>query len=346
MTKNLFLSSSYHYDFDESLIAHYPLTPRDSSRLMVVHRSTGHIEEMIFHEIDQLLEPGDRLIFNDTKVIPPRLLGRRASGGAAEIFLVKPSADGTWIALAKPGKKLRVGATVRFGPDFSCEILDVHEDGSRSVKFIHDGPFEEMIEHYGQIPLPHYIKREADQQFDKERYQTVYAANPGALAAPTAGLHFTHPLLEKLGSKGIRKEQVTLHVGLGTFKPVQVDDIRHHHMHSERCIILPETAERLNDSQKIKRNICVGTTSCRVMESAATEEGLIKPGAFDTDIFIYPGYTFRFTQGLLTNFHLPGSTLMMLVSAFAGYDLIMEAYQKAVKEKFRFYSYGDAMLII
>lgn len=347
MTKNLFLSSSYHFDFDDSLIAQYPVQPRDSSRLMIVNRESGTIEEVIFHEIYDLLEKGDQLIFNDTKVIPARLIGTRNGGGQAEIFLLKPQPDDTWKALVKPGKKLREGVIVRFGDDFYCEIVGTYEDGARKIKFFsEDRSFEEMLEFYGQIPLPHYIKRPSDKEFDQERYQTVYAANPGAVAAPTAGLHFTTPLLEKLSSKGVHRELITLHVGLGTFKPVQVEDLRDHKMHSERCIITPEASERLNQKQSIKRKICVGTTSCRVVESAVNSEGLIAPGMFDTDIFIYPGYQFRFAQGLLTNFHLPGSTLMMLVSAFAGYDLIMEAYKKAVREKYRFYSYGDAMLII
>jgi len=346
MTKNLFLSSSYHFDFDESLIAHYPVNPRDSSRLMVIDRKTGDIKEIVFREIYNLLEAGDQLIFNDTKVIPARLIGKRTGGGNAEIFLLKPLADGSWEALVKPGKKLREGATVYFGDDFSCQIIGICEDGSRKIKFLHKQPFDEMLEYYGQIPLPHYIKRAADKQFDQERYQTVYATNSGAVAAPTAGLHFTGPLLDKIAAKGVRKEQITLHVGLGTFKPVQVEDLREHQMHSERCVITQAAADRLNDAGSIKRKICVGTTSCRTVESGANPEGFIKAGAFDTDIFIYPGYKFRYAQGLLTNFHLPGSTLMMLVSAFAGYDLIMEAYRKAVKEKYRFYSYGDAMLII
>lgn len=346
MTTNLFSTSAYHFDFDESLIAHYPANPRDSSRLMLIERQTGTIRELVFHEIYDILEKGDQLIFNDTKVIPARLIGKRAGGGQAEVFLLKPIADGSWEALVKPGKKLREGSTVQFGEDFSCRIIGTREDGSRQIQFSHVAPFEEMLDRYGRIPLPHYIKREADQQIDRERYQTVYAANPGAVAAPTAGLHFTAPLLDRLSAKGILKEQVTLHVGLGTFRPVQVEDVRQHQMHTERCIITPSTAARLNVREGVKRRICVGTTSCRTVESAATSEGLITPGSFDTNIFIYPGYEFRWMQGLLTNFHLPGSTLMMLVSAFAGYELIMEAYRKAVKDKYRFYSYGDAMLII
>lgn len=347
MTSKLFHPSSYHYDFDPDLIAQYPLTPRDSSRLMVVERSTGAITETTFKEIIRFLNPDDTMIFNNTKVIPSRLIGRRENGGKSEIFLLRKLENGTWIVLAKPGKKLKVGAKVFFSEQFHCEVTDILEDGSRIAAFFHPGSFEEQLIVHGQVPLPQYIKREADKALDGERYQTVYAVHSGAAAAPTAGLHFTAPLLEEIKNKGIAQEYVTLHVGLGTFKPVQVeDDIRKHQMHSEACVIDAVTANRLNSRKGSGRKISVGTTSCRVLESFANEEGLLTPGMRDTDIFIYSGYRFKCVDALLTNFHLPGSTLLMLVSAFAGYDLIMEAYRIAVSKRYRLFSYGDAMLIL
>lgn len=344
MSKDLHLLSSYQFDFDESLIAQNPVTPRDSSRLMLIDRKRGSIEEMSFREIEQLLSQGDSLIFNNTKVIPARLKGKRAGGGAAEIFLHKPLPDGSWEVLARPGRKLCAGSTVTFSADFSCRIAECLHGGLRRAHFFCEGTLEEALEKYGEIPLPHYIKRSSVNVMDKERYQTVFARHPGAVAAPTAGLHFTQPLIQRLMDKGVARHEVTLHVGLGTFRPVQTEDVRSHAMHSERCIVTPETAELLNGQKN--RQICVGTTCCRVLESASDAGGKIKAGLFETDIFINPGYEFKYVRSLLTNFHLPGSTLLMLVCAFGGYELIMEAYARAVKERYRFFSYGDAMLIV
>jgi len=346
MNNKLFDLSSYHYDFDESLIAKYPVTPRDSSRLMIVDRLSGNISEIPFRQITDFLNPGDSLVFNDTRVIPARLHGTRPCGGKAEVFLVKPIETDTWEVLARPGKKLQIGTSVRFNDTFSCEIIKICPDGSRIVKFSHNGDFNKELQRHGEIPLPQYMDRKPENEIDLERYQTVFANEPGAVAAPTAGLHFTEEILRTLSQKDVQQDKVTLHVGLGTFQPVRVDDVRNHQMHSERCSITPETAKRLNLRKKGNRQISVGTTCCRVLESAADELGIISAGNFDTDIFIYPGYTFKYLDCLLTNFHLPSSTLLMLVSAFAGYDLIMEAYKKAVKDKYRLFSYGDAMLII
>jgi S-adenosylmethionine:tRNA ribosyltransferase-isomerase len=346
MSKDLTKLSSYQYSLPEELIAQMPCTPRDSSRLMVIDRATGRISEMIFRDLLGFLSSGDSLVFNDTKVIPARLVGKRKSGGTAEFLLVRVHADGTWDVLARPGKKLPPGTQVAFGDDFYSEILEVQPGGGRRVLFFYDGIFEHALEKYGQIPLPHYIRRDPDPTVDNERYQTVYAENPGAVAAPTAGLHFTKEMLNRLETDGIQQTKVTLHVGLGTFRPVQVEDITEHKMHSEHLVITPLAAETLNQRLPGKRQICVGTTSCRALETAATADGIIVPGEFETMIFIHPGYRFKYVQSMLTNFHLPGSTLLMLVSAFAGYELIMEAYAKAVKEKYRFFSYGDAMLIL
>ena len=339
--------SSYNYPFDESLIAKYPCNPRDSSRLMVVNRATGEISELIFREIVDLFGQDDTFIFNNTKVIPARLIGKRSGEGNAEVFLIKPLGEKIWEVMAKPGKKLKEGSSIYFGNDFFCNILSTNQDGTKIVEFVYEENFESLLEKYGQIPLPHYMNRNADEVIDSVSYQTVYAKEPGAVAAPTAGLHFTETLLYKMSQKKIAQETITLHVGLGTFQPVRVEDVREHQMHLERCFISPEVASSLNAKKNTNhRQVCVGTTSCRALESAANQSGLIVPGNFETDIFIYPGYSFKFVQILLTNFHLPGSTLLMLVSAFAGYDLIMEAYAKAVKERYRFFSYGDAMLIL
>lgn len=345
MAKDLHLLSTYQFDLPEELIAERPCEPRDSSRLMVIERTSQKITEMKFCELKNFLEKGDSLVFNDTKVIPARLIGQRQSGGVAEIFLTNRVSKDSWEVLAKPGKKLKNNDLVYFGEDFSAEILDTLADGRKLIKFHHQGDFDTLLEKYGKIPLPSYIKRE-DEEFDKERYQTVYAKNEGAVAAPTAGLHFTSDLIQSLESKGVTNSFVTLHVGVGTFRPVQVDDIRQHKMHHEKVMITENAATILNSKPKDKKQICVGTTCCRSLESSVTGQGLIMPGSHETDIFIYPGYRFKYVDHLLTNFHLPGSSLLMLVSAFAGYDLIMEAYKKAVHEKYRFFSYGDAMLII
>jgi S-adenosylmethionine:tRNA ribosyltransferase-isomerase len=279
-------------------------------------------------------------------VIPARLLGTREQGGKAEIFLIKRLSLDSWEVLARPGKKLRIGSVIYFGEHLSCQIVETFSDGTKGVRFKWTHSFEESLNLYGQIPLPHYIQRDQEEEEDLERYQTVYATHAGAVAAPTAGLHFSHELLQDLFQKGIKQSRVTLHVGLGTFKPVQSEDIRLHPMHKESFIISSQAAEELNHCFPLNRQICIGTTSCRALESAATEQGKIIPGAYETNIFIYPGYQFKYVKSLLTNFHLPGSTLLMLVCAFGGYDLMMEAYQKAVKDRFRFYSYGDAMLIL
>lgn len=337
--------SSYQYDLPKELIAQFAVEPRDSSRLMVVDRRSGNISRLHFFELADMLSSGDSLVLNNTQVIPGRLLGKRPTGGQAEVFLLKELSLGLWEVLARPGRKLRVGETVRFSDTFYCQVVDVHPDGNRKVQFYYEGDFYDALEKYGHIPLPQYIQR-GDEINDKSRYQTVYASQKGAVAAPTAGLHFTSEMLSSLSQKGVGQSHITLHVGLGTFLPVKVDDIRQHQMHKEPVWIAPETAAVLNARPGAKKQICVGTTCCRSLESSATEEGVIKPGRHETDIFIYPGYRFKYVQSLLTNFHLPGSTLLMLTAAFAGHELIMEAYARAVKERYRFFSYGDAMLII
>ena len=347
MTKDLFSLSSYHFDLPPELIAQHPCSPRDHSRLMIVDRKSGSINEMVFHELSNYLQSGDHLIFNDTKVLPVRLLGTRPTGGVAEIFLVRRLEEGIWEVLARPGRKLRIGAVVNFGENFSCEVIEILPDGNRHVRFSYEGDFEQALMKYGQMPLPHYIKREEASSVDLEDYQTVYAANPGAAAAPTAGLHFTRDVLQTLATKGINQTTITLHVGLGTFKPVQTEDIREHHMHTEQLVITPAAAERINTSKAAgKRQICVGTTTCRTRESVATAAGEITAGNYSSNLFIYPGYQFKFADALLTNFHFPESSLLMMVSAFGGYELIREAYVKAIEKRFRFFSYGDAMLIV
>jgi len=343
---DLYKLSAYQYQLPEELIAQYPCDPRDSSRLLIVERSTGKITEKPFRVIEEMVHAGDSLVFNDTRVIPARLVGKKKSGGRAEVFLVRRHADASWDALVRPGKKLQPGATIVFSPAFSCEIAEVLANGERRIRFHCQGDLDNMLEQCGKIPLPHYIRREPSQE-DAVRYQTIYAVHPGALAAPTAGLHFTDEMLNTLQHKGVSQIKITLHVGLGTFRPVKTEDIRTHDMHSERYFITPEAAGQLNRSHKSEgRQICVGTTCCRALEAASTAQGIIEAGAYDTNIFIYPGYQFKYVNCLLTNFHLPGSTLLMLVSAFAGHELIMEAYARAVRDKFRFFSYGDAMLII
>lgn len=349
MLKDPYSLSTYHYDLPKELIAQYPSTPRDQSRLMVVERSSGCISEMKFRDLQTFLQTGDRLIFNNTKVFPSRLLGKRLSGGKTEIFLVKkqPSQNKeTWEVLSCPAKKLSIGAQVYFSETFFCEIVEQLANGNKVVEFHYEGSFDEKLSQYGQMPLPHYIRRQVEDSRDKERYQTVYATQPGSLAAPTAGLHFTTDLLNSLSQKGVEQQQITLHVGLGTFQPVRVEDIRLHTMHAENVLISDEVAAQLNKQKLDKREICVGTTCCRALESAASNEGFIIPGEYSTNMFIYPSYQFKFVRHLLTNFHLPCSSLLMLVSAFAGYELTMEAYTIAVKNRYRFFSYGDAMLIL
>lgn len=337
---------AYDYYLPPDKIAQYPCEPRDSSRLLVVDRATGNLSEIVFRDIVDLLHQDDGIVFNDTKVIPARLLGRKSSGAAVELFLTEPTADGSWKALAKPGKKLKPSSVVIFGDDFQAEIQETYPDGTKRVSFSGSISFEEGIQKYGEVPLPPYIKRDVDNEYDKQRYQTVVAKQPGAVAAPTAGLHFTKELLASLGDKNVDITTVTLHVGLGTFLGVKVDDIRSHDMHEERYHISDSAAKKLSSKKEGSRQICVGTTCCRVLESAVLPDKHFKPGCGSTDIFIYPGYEFKYVDCLLTNFHLPKSTLLMLVSAFAGYELIREAYAKAIKDGFRFYSYGDAMLIL
>lgn len=345
MKKDPFALSSYQYHLPEELIAQYPCTPRDNSRLMIIKKSTGEISEVVFHELKDFLKKDDSLVFNDTKVFPARLIGNRESGGKAEIFLTRQISHDTWEALVKPGRKLPKGSRVVFGEELNCEIREIFSDGTREVRFNFHGDFQKLLMKYARIPLPLYIRREPEDHIDIERYQTVFAENTGSVAAPTAGLHFTPELLEDLSNKGVGQNKVTLHVGIGTFRPVKTEDIRHHCMHTEKIIITPETAQKLNTRPENGRQICVGTTCCRSVESA-NHNGLIVPGIHETNIFIYPGYQFQYVRNLLTNFHLSGSTLLMLTCAFGGYELVMEAYAKAVKEKFRFFSYGDAMLIL
>ncbi|MBA2728936.1 MAG: tRNA preQ1(34) S-adenosylmethionine ribosyltransferase-isomerase QueA [Parachlamydiaceae bacterium] len=337
--------SSYQFVLPKELIAQKALEQRDASRLMLIDRESGIISELAFRELADMLGPGDSLVLNNTQVIPARLLGKRPSGGQAEVFLLKELELGLWEAMVRPGRKLGIGERVHFSESFFCEIVAVHPNGNRQVKFFFEGDFFSLLDSHGHMPLPQYIHR-SDEPADKERYQTVFASEKGAVAAPTAGLHFTKEMLETLALNGVSQSQITLHVGLGTFKPVQVDDIREHNMHKEPFWISAETADQLNSRDKTKRQICVGTTCCRALESSASDQGIIIPGRHETEIFIYPGYRFKYVESLLTNFHLPGSTLLMLTAAFAGYDLIMEAYAKAVKDRYRFFSYGDAMLII
>jgi len=312
---------------------------------MVLHKDTGRIEHKIFRDIIDYLNPGDCLVINDTKVIPARLMGIKEDTGAAiEVLLLKRNADDVWECLVKPGKKARTGARIGFGEGLLVgEIVDVIEDGNRMIKFHYEGIFEEILDKLGQMPLPPYITHKLQ---DKNRYQTVYARNEGSAAAPTAGLHFTKELLEKIKEKGVNVVSITLHVGLGTFRPVKVDKIEEHHMHTETFNISKEAADTINRARAAGgRVIAVGTTSCRTLESAAADDGTIPARSGDTDIFIYPGYKFKAIDCLITNFHLPESTLIMLVSALAGRDNIMNAYETAVKERYRFFSFGDAMFI-
>ena len=335
----------FNYDLPEELIAQDPLEDRSSSRLMVLHKDTGRIEHKIFRDIIDYLNPGDCLVINDTKVIPARLMGIKEDTGAAiEVLLLKRNADDVWECLVKPGKKARTGARIVFGEGLLVgEIVDVIEDGNRMIKFHYEGIFEEILDKLGQMPLPPYITHKLQ---DKNRYQTVYARNEGSAAAPTAGLHFTKELLEKIKEKGVNVVSITLHVGLGTFRPVKVDKIEEHHMHTETFNISKEAADTINRTRAAGgRVIAGGTTSCRTLESAAADDGTIPARSGDTDIFIYPGYKFKAIDCLITNFHLPESTLIMLVSALAGRDNIMNAYETAVKERYRFFSFGDAMFI-
>ena len=335
----------FWYDLPEELIAQTPLEQRDCSRLLVLDKETGSISHKHFYNIIDYLNPGDTLVMNDSRVLPARLLGNRPTGGAVEVLLLRDLGSKKWECLCKPGKKMQIGQTVIFGDgQLSATVIDVKDDGNRIVEFQYEGIFLEVLERLGKMPLPPYIKAELQ---DQERYQTVYSKEVGSAAAPTAGLHFTNDLLAKIRKKGIQTVFVTLHVGLGTFRPVKAEDISDHHMHSELCMISQETADILNQTRKTGgRIICVGTTSCRTLESLVNEDGSFQAGSKWTDIFIYPGYTFKAMQGLITNFHLPESTLVMLVSAFAGRENVLQAYQEAVNQKYRFFSFGDAMTIL
>lgn len=339
-------TSDFYYDLPKELIAQDPLENRSASRLFVLHRKSGRIEHRIFTDIAEYLRPGDCLVRNNTRVIPARLFGTREDTGAViELLLLKRREKDLWETLVKPGKKARTGVKICFGGDALWgEIVDVLEDGNRLIRFEYEGIFEEILDELGQMPLPPYITHKLQ---DKNRYQTVYARYEGSAAAPTAGLHFTEELFHILQEKGIVVANVTLHVGLGTFRPVKVEDVSEHHMHSEFYHVEPEEAEKINACKAAGgRIVCVGTTSCRTIESASDEEGILQPGEGDTDIFIYPGYRFKMMDVLLTNFHLPESTLLMLVSALAGKEQVMAAYEEAVRERYRFFSFGDAMLIL
>lgn len=335
----------FSYELPEELIAQDPLEDRSSSRLMLLDKETGAIEHKVFRDIIDYLNPGDCLVLNNTKVIPARLLGSREGTGAAiEVLLLKRRENDIWEVLVKPGKKAKPGTRIIFGDGkLTAKVLEVVEDGNRLIQFAYEGVFEAVLDELGQMPLPPYITHKLQ---DRNRYQTVYAKYDGSAAAPTAGLHFTRELLAALERKGVIIASVTLHVGLGTFRPVKVENILEHHMHSEMFIVTEEEADKINGARAAGgRIICVGTTSLRTLESAADEQGIIHADSRETDIFIYPGYRFKAADCLITNFHLPESTLLMLVSALAGRDNILYAYETAVKEKYRFFSFGDAMFI-
>ena len=337
-------TQDFWYDLPEELIAQTPLQQRDSSRLLALDRESGTLCHRHFYDIVDYLQPGDCLVMNNSRVLPARLLGNRPTGGAVEVLLLRDLGEKRWECLVKPGKKMQVGQTVCFGNgELTATVTAVQEDGNRVVEFHYEGIFLEVLERLGKMPLPPYIKAELQ---DQERYQTVYSKETGSAAAPTAGLHFTNELLEKIRAKGVNTAFVTLHVGLGTFRPVKAEDITDHHMHAELCMMSQETADMLNRTKSEGgRIICVGTTSCRTLESLVNEDGSFSARSKWTEIFIYPGYTFKAMDGLITNFHLPESTLVMLVSAFAGREHVLAAYEEAVKERYRFFSFGDAMFI-
>lgn len=339
-------TSDFYFDLPKELIAQDPLTDRSSSRLLKLDRESGKVEHKTFTDVIDYLNPGDVLVLNNTKVIPARLLGTKEETNAnVEVFLLKRLSEDTWETLVKPGKKLKPGTYVSFGDGLlRAQILETLDDGGRIVKFFFEGIFEEVLDRLGEMPLPPYITHKLT---DKNRYQTVYAKYEGSVAAPTAGLHFTNELLNKISEKGVEIAYVTLHVGLGTFRPVKAEEITDHVMHSESYVITQDAADKINKAkQNGHRVICVGTTSVRTLESAALSDGTINATSSDTCIFIYPGYKFKVLDGLITNFHLPESTLVMLVSAFAGKDNVLNAYKEAVNEKYRFFSFGDAMIIV
>ena len=338
-------TSDFYFDLPEELIAQDPLEDRTSSRLLVLDKETGKTEHHVFRDILDMVGPGDCMVLNNTKVIPARLYGSKEDTGAGiEILLLKRLEKDLWECLVKPGKKCKPGARIVFGDGrLKAEIKESKEDGNRLISFEYEGIWEEVLDALGEMPLPPYITHKLQ---DKNRYQTVYAKYEGSAAAPTAGLHFTRDLLEQIEREGVKIAYVTLHVGLGTFRPVKVDDVTNHHMHSEYYEVTEETARIVNETKaKGGRIICVGTTSCRTVESASTEDGVLHAGCGNTEIFIYPGYKFKVLDALITNFHLPESTLVMLVSALAGKDQVLNAYEEAIKERYRFFSFGDAMFV-
>jgi S-adenosylmethionine:tRNA ribosyltransferase-isomerase len=339
-------TSDFNYELPPELIAQTPLERRDGSRLLVMDRETGKTTHRHFYELPELLRAGDCLVLNDSRVLPARLLGHREpTKGAVEVLLLQDKGDGVWECLTKPGRKTQPGTELSFGDgQLTATVVGALDGGNKLVQFHYEGIFLEVLERLGNMPLPPYIKERLE---DGERYQTVYSKNTGSAAAPTAGLHFTPELLDKIRAMGVKTAFVTLHVGLGTFRPVKADEITDHHMHSEFCIINQESADLINETRKNGgRVICVGTTSCRTLESLAADDGTLTASSKWTDIFIYPGYKFKAMDGLITNFHLPESTLIMLVSAFAGRYHVLAAYEEAVKEKYRFFSFGDAMAIL
>ena len=337
-------TQDFYYDLPEELIAQTPLEQRDSSRLLVLDKNNGSLQHRHFFDIIEYLQPGDCLVLNNSRVLPARLIGHRPTGGAVEVLLLRDLGDKKWECLCKPGRKMQLGSQVIFGVgELTATVAEVRDDGNRVVEFHYEGIFLEVLERLGKMPLPPYIKAELA---DQERYQTVYSKEVGSAAAPTAGLHFTQELLEKVRAKGVQTAFVTLHVGLGTFRPVKAEEITEHHMHSELCMISQEPAAVLNATRRNGgRIVCVGTTSCRTLESLVGEDGTFCAASKWTEIFIYPGYKFKAMDALITNFHLPESTLVMLVSAFAGREQVLHAYEEAVKERYRFFSFGDAMFI-
>lgn len=336
--------SDFYFDLPQELIAQTPLEKRDASRLMCLDRHTGEVTHRVFTDLAEMLRPGDCLVMNDSRVLPARLLGTRETGGAVEVLLLRDLGEGRWECLTRPGRKTKPGTQLSFGDgELTAEVESVADGGNRIVKFNYDGIFLEVLERLGKMPLPPYIKEELQ---DSERYQTVYSRELGSAAAPTAGLHFTKELLARIAEKGVRECFITLHVGLGTFRPVKEDEIEDHDMHSEFCIISEETARVINETRAAGgRVVCVGTTSCRTLESFANDDGTVDAQSGWTNIFIYPGYKFKCMDALVTNFHLPESTLVMLVSAFAGREHVLNAYAEAVREQYRFFSFGDAMFI-
>lgn len=337
-------TSDFSFYLPEELIAQTPLERRDASRLLCLDKVSGTTEHRVFSELPELLRPGDCLVMNDSRVLPARLMGARETGGAVEVLLLRDLGGGRWECMTRPGRKAKPGTRLIFGGgELEAEVLEVAEGGNRIIEFKYDGIFLEVLERLGRMPLPPYIKAELE---DGERYQTVYSRELGSAAAPTAGLHFTKELLAKIAEKGVRECFVTLHVGLGTFRPVKAEDIEEHEMHSEFCIIPEETARIITESKRAGgRIVCVGTTSCRTVESFANEDGTMDAKSGWTNIFIYPGYKFKCLDALITNFHLPESTLIMLVSALAGREHVLAAYKEAVEKRYRFFSFGDAMFI-